>query len=78
MSSNPNKQPLQICCKEFRSASPPVSSCRDSSLRYRVVSKHEGGGAGDLGPICLEAWPENSGDISPGENSDGTTECDIS
>ena len=57
---------------------PPVSSCRDSSLRYRVVSKHEGGGAGDLGPICMEAWPKNSGDISPGENSDGTAECDIS
>ena len=63
-------QGIQVCATCF--------SCRDSSLRFRVVSKHEGGGAGDLGPICTETWTKSSRDISSGENSDGTPECDFS
>ena len=47
---------------------------------YRVVTSQdeEGGGAGDLGPICLEAWNTDSGDIPAGEDSDGIAECDFS
>ena len=46
---------------------------------YRVVTSQdeEGGGAGDLGPICLEAWNTDSGDIPAGEDSDGIAERDF-